>query len=142
MQKRLHDLRPCGGFYQEGSTSSTLCCNTLERIWYQLAPVLTESEDSLHRKRWCHGIAECNDFVYIMGGFYDETKQVFSDRAKSAVERLYIDVKTNKWSSVASLKKRATFPRVAVHSGCAYVVGGSDNNKLKDVQKNGPERDA
>ena len=51
-------------------------------------------------------------------------------------------MKTNKWSSVESLKKRAAFPGVAVNSGCPYVVGGSDNNKLKDVQKYGPERDA
>jgi len=59
----------CGGIYQDGSTSSTLCYNTLECIWYQLAPVLTEAEDSLLCKRWGHGITECNDFVYIVGDF-------------------------------------------------------------------------
>ena len=79
LQRDLQLVKNRGKFYQEGSTSSTLHCNTLERIWYQLAPVLTESEDSLHCKRWCHGMAECNGLVYIMGGFYDETKQVFSD---------------------------------------------------------------
>ena len=76
LQQDVQLVVTCGGFYQEGSTSSTLCYNTLEGIWYQLAPVFTESEDSLPCKRWGHAIAECNDFVYIMGGFYDETKQV------------------------------------------------------------------
>lgn len=50
-------------------------------------------------------------------------------------------MKTNKWWSVASLKKRAAFPVVAVHSGCLYVVGGSDNKALKDVQNYFPETD-
>ena len=39
-------------------------------------------------------------------------------------------------------KEASGIPGVAVNSGCPYVVGGSDNNKLKDVQKYGPERDA
>ena len=51
LQRDLQLVINCGGFYQEGFTSSILCCNTLVGIWYQLAPVLTESEDSLHRKR-------------------------------------------------------------------------------------------
>ena len=63
---------------------------------------------------------------------YDETKQVFSDCATSSAR---IDVKINKRSSVASAKKRTTFPGVAVHSGCLYVVGGSHHSALKDVQK-------
>lgn len=138
LQRDVQLVIACGVFYQEDSISSTLCYNTLEHMCYQLAPVLTETGDSLHCRRWGHGMAECNGFVYIMGGFYDDTKQVFSD-ATSAVQRL--DVKTNKWSSVASLKKPTALPGVAVHSGCLYVVGGSDNNALKDVQKYFPETD-
>ena len=93
LQREVQLVITCGGLYQEDSTSSTLYYNTLEHIWYQRAPVLIETEDSLHFKRWGHGMAECNGFVYVIGGFYDDTKQVFSD-ASSAVERL--DLKTNK----------------------------------------------
>lgn len=53
-------------------------CNMFECIWYQLVFVLIELEDFLYCKCWCYGMVECNGFVYIMGGFYDEIKQVFS----------------------------------------------------------------
>lgn len=138
LQRDVQLVVSCGGLYQQDCSSSTLCYDTHDHIWYQLAPVLTEREDSSHSKRWGHGMAECNGFVYIMGGFYDDTKQVFSD-ATSAVERF--DVKTNTWSRVASLRKRTALPGVAIHSGRLYVVGGSDNNALKDVQKYIPETD-
>lgn len=138
LQRDIQLVISCGGLYQEDSSSSTICYDTHDHIWYQLAPVLTEKEDSPQCKRWGHGIAHCNGFVYIMGGFYDDTKQVFSD-ATSAFESF--DVKTNTWLRVASLKKRTALPGVAVHSGCLYVVGGSDNTALKNVQKYIPETD-
>lgn len=139
LQRDVKLVITCGGLYKEEASSSTLCYNTQEHVWYQLTPVLTENEDSPHCKRWGHGVAECNGSVFIMGGFYDDSKQVFSD-ATSAVERF--DMQTNSWSRVGSLKKPTALPGVAVHAGCLYVVGGSDNDALKDVQKYVPETDA
>ena len=139
LQRDIQLVIACGGVYQDDSSSSTLCYDAIDHIWYQLAPVSTETEASLHCKRWGHGVGECNGFVYIMGGFYDETKHVFSD-ATSAVEKY--DVKTNTWTRVECLKKRTALPGVAVHAGCLYVVGGSDSDAIKDVQKYVPDTDA
>ena len=135
LQQEIEVVIACGGLYEEETISSTLCFDTLKHIWYELAPVSTDE----HRKHWGHGMAACNGFIYVMGGFYDDSKQVFSD-ATSAVKRY--DAKTNSWSSVKSLKKATSLAGVAAHHECLYLVGGSNSGALKDVQKYDPENDA
>lgn len=134
LQQEVEVVIACGGLYEEEAGPSTLCFDTVEHLWYELAPISTEK----HFKRWGHGMAVCSGFVYIMGGFYDDTKQVFSE-ATSVVKKY--DAKTHSWSHVKSLNKATALLGVAVYRDSLYVVGGSNNGALKDVQKYVPESD-
>ena len=135
LQQDAEAVIACGGLYEDETGSSTLCYVISENAWFLLAPI----HEGKHCKRWAHGMAECNGFIYVVGGFYDDAKQVFSD-ATSVVERYRLE--TDSWSRVEKLKKGTALPGIAVLNGCLFVVGGSDNDALKDLQKYNPVNDA
>lgn len=65
--------------------------------------------------------------VYVMGGFYDDSKQVFSEACA--------------WVCVRSFKKATSLPGVTVHHEYLYVVGEGNSGALKNIQKYDPQND-
>lgn len=133
-QQQVEVVIACGGLYEEDTCSSTLGFDTTQHRWYELAPVRSEDNCNL----WGQGMASHNGFIYILGGFYDNCKDVFSNA--TSVCKKY-DVKTKAWSDVKSLKNATSLPGVAVYNECLFVVGGSNSGALKDVQKYDPGKD-
>ncbi|XP_031549937.1 kelch-like protein 17 [Actinia tenebrosa] len=129
LKKQVDAVITCGGLYEGNEKSSCLCFVPSEEAWFSLAPITAEKS----RRRWAHGMAEVEGFVYVVGGFYDDSKQ----DATSNVCRY--DFRTNTWVEVSALRQCTSLPAVTVHDGQLYVIGGTDNDALRDTQRYSPE---
>ena len=107
---QTHDdaIITCGGLSpDERIRNLTLCYIPSTKSWYQLAPMLT--------RRFRHGFAACQGFVYAIGGKGE-------DSVHCSVERY--DPRTNTWGYVAPLAKKVTLVGTATLQGLLYIAGG------------------
>ena len=87
--------------------SSTQCFVPARNQWYNLAPMLIP--------RFSHGVAECERFIYTVGG-------VSLNGHLSSMERY--DYRTNTWTGVAPMAREISALGVVELNGVLYTVGG------------------
>lgn len=92
--------------------SSTQCYVPTRNQWYNLAPMLIP--------RFSHGAAECEGFIYTVGG-------VSLNGHLSSMERY--DYRTNTWAGVAPMAREISALGVVELNGVLYTVGGWNRGK-------------
>lgn len=97
-----------GGWQEDEPKKDVFAYISSRNYWYPLTP--------LPESRYCHAIAACDGFVYVLGG-----RDVSSNLVSSVMR---FDPSENKWQMVSPLPYPVTSLGVCVFEGQIFVVGG------------------